>query len=180
MQKRFRREIKCPKGFILVRFDCHYWIESGWFSPWLSDKFKTHGNEYANIVHSFSHFLEPFKLTWAESSSELFFLYAQLTVCLSECKLSHFHLLQNNGANFYQTWYKASLAKGIGIQVCSNKGLCPFKGKMIAKFRKYIGDKEKIFLSRANLIQTWHKASLGEGDSSLFNWKAKLHLKGRQ
>ena len=35
-------------------------------------------------------------------------------------------LLQNHWANFNQTWHKASLGKGPGIQVCSNEGACSF------------------------------------------------------
>ena len=31
----------------------------------------------------------------------------------------------------------------------------------------------------ANFNQTWHKASLGEGDSSLFKWRAPPFCKGR-
>ena len=31
----------------------------------------------------------------------------------------------------------------------------------------------------ANFNQTWHKASLGEGDSSLFTWRATFFSKGR-
>ena len=55
-----------------------------------------------------------------------------------------------------------------GIQVCSNEGPCPFPtGDNIEK-RKNIDEIKKCFLKNhlANFNQTWHKASLDEGDSS--------------
>ena len=52
-------------------------------------------------------FRSPFKLTWAESSSEFFWS----SVCPS-VNFSHFHLLQNHWANFNQTCHKASLGGG--------------------------------------------------------------------
>ena len=36
-----------------------------------------------------------------------------------------------------------------------------------------------LFNHWANFTQTWHKASLGEGDSSLFKWRATPFSKGR-
>ena len=52
-------------------------------------------------------FYNHFKLTWTESSSELFLL----ACCSPSLNFSHFHLLLlNNLASFNQTWHKAFLA----------------------------------------------------------------------
>ena len=53
-----------------------------------------------------------------------------------------------------------------GIQVCSKEGAPP----LITKFRKYIYEIKNNHLQNhgANFKQTWHKASLGEGNSNVF------------
>ena len=64
-----------------------------------------------------------FKLTWDESSSELFWS----RVVFPSVNFSHFHfLLQNHWTNFNQTWHKASMGDRDSIQVYSNKRPRPF------------------------------------------------------
>ena len=62
-----------------------------------------------------------------------------------------------------------------GIQVCSNEGLCPFPrgdNYKIAKIYCRIFLKNLVLQNHwAIFNQTWLKASLGEGDSSLFKWR---------
>ena len=112
-----------------------------------------------------------FKLTWAESSSELFgsHFVRRLSVCLSVClsvNFSHFHLLlQNHWADLNQTWHKASLDERD-----SNEGPRPFPradNYEIVKIHWQIKLKNLLLQKHwANFNQTWHKASLGEGDSN--------------
>ena len=67
------------------------------------------------------------------------------------------------------------------VQVCSNKGSRFFPKGDYYEITKIHWRNLKIFLSRrANINQTWHKAStfLGEGDSSLFKWRATPFSKG--
>ena len=56
------------------------------------------------------------------------------------------------------------------------KGLVLFQGEIITKKQKYIDKIKKKFSKNhgANFNQTWHNASLGEGDSSLFKWRTIL------
>ena len=67
-----------------------------------------------------------------------------------------------------------------GIHVYSNEGSrhSPMgdNSKNIKLYWKYF----KSFLQnhRVNFIKTWHKASLDEGDSSLFKWKAMPFSRG--
>ena len=69
-----------------------------------------------------------------------------------------------------------------GIQVCSIEGPHPFwrgDNYQIAKIHCW-NLKNLLFKShKANFNQTWHNASLGEGDSSLFKWRAPPFSKGR-
>ena len=56
------------------------------------------------------------------------------------------------------------------------KGHAFFQGEIITltKLKKHL-----IFQNHsANFNQTWHKASFGEGDSSLFEWRATSFSKG--
>jgi hypothetical protein len=57
-----------------------------------------------------------------------------------------------------------------GIQVCSNKGSGPLQRGDNHKNVKMGWGHLKIFSRNnwANFNQTWHKSSLGEGDSSFF------------
>ena len=52
-----------------------------------------------------------------------------------------------------------------------------FNNYQIAKI--HWGNKKNLPLNnKANFNQTWHKASLGDGDSGLFKWRARASLKG--
>ena len=70
-----------------------------------------------------------------------------------------------------------------GNQVCSNERPRPFqRGDNYEISKKKTLTKFKILLvlnHLANITQTWHKASLGEGESSLFKWRAPPFSKGR-
>ena len=95
---------------------------------------------------------------------------------------SHFHLLlQNHWVNFNQTWHKASLgyedpslliwrvppsSKGRKLRNSENTSIDEFKNSLLQNHR-------------ANFNHTWHNASLGEGNSSLFKWRAQRFSKGR-
>ena len=72
----------------------------------------------------------------------------------------------------------------VWIQVCSNKGPGPFPRKdNINEIARICWQNLNISSSRTTgpfFNQTWHKTSLGGGDSSLFKWKAKPFSKGRQ
>ena len=82
---------------------------------------------------------------------------------------SHFHLLlQNHGANFNQTWHKASLVKGIPF--CSNEGPRPFPRGDFYELEKIHWGNFKIFSRTTGPILT-NNTSLGEVDSSLFKWR---------
>jgi hypothetical protein len=53
----------------------------------------------------------------------------RLTVCPSVCKLLHFRLLlQNQLANFNQTWHKSSLGRGV-LSLCKCRGSPFSKGR---------------------------------------------------
>ena len=57
------------------------------------------------------------------------------------------------------------------IQVCSNEGPCPFpRGDNYEIAKNTLTKLKNLLLQNhwANFNQTWPKASLGEGDSSLF------------
>ena len=59
----------------------------------------------------------------------------------------------------------------LGTQVCSNEGLRPFpRGNNFEMAKNTLTKFKNLLLQnhRANLNQTWHNASFGEGDSSLF------------
>ena len=61
-----------------------------------------------------------------------------------------------------------------GIQVCTNEKPRPFPGEDNYEIAKIHWRNFNIFLLQnplANFNQTWHKASLGEGNSSLFKWR---------
>jgi hypothetical protein len=57
------------------------------------------------------------------------------------------NLLQNQQANFNQTWYKLSLGKG-NSKIVHIKGQVLFKGEIIIKMQKWGGVHLKISLSR--------------------------------
>ena len=63
-----------------------------------------------------------------------------------------------------------------GSQVCSNEGPCPFPKGENYEIAKIHWPNIKIFFSRTTFNQIWHKTSLGEGDSSLFQWRTVLFL----
>ena len=68
------------------------------------------------------------------------------------------------------------------IQVCSNEGSRPFpRGDNYTYSENTLTKFENLLLKnhRANFKQTWHKASLREGDLSLFKWRASPFFKGR-
>ena len=78
--------------------------------------------------------------------------------------------LKNHWANFKQTLHKAFfLVKG--IQICSNEGSRIFPRGVNKTYSENTLTKFKNLLLQnhwANFNQTWHKASLSEGDSNLF------------
>ena len=82
------------------------------------------------------------------------------SVCLS-INFSHFHLfLQNHWANFNQTWYEASLAKGnLFLQM---KGQAFFPKRENNEIAKIHCRKFKNLLSRTTANFNQHKAPLGE------------------
>ena len=89
----FHLSLSLPKSFSPLMIHCHFQNNFGWMMTY-------------------------FKLTWAESSSELFWspvvrrLFVRPSVRQS-VNFSHFHLLlQNHWVNFNQSWHKASLGKG--------------------------------------------------------------------
>ena len=60
------------------------------------------------------------------------------------------------------------------IQVCSNDGPSPFpRGDNYKNSENTLMKLKNLLLQNhwANFNQTWHQASLGEGDSSLFKWR---------
>ena len=83
---------------------------------------------------------------------------------------SHFLLLlQNHWANFNQTWHKASL--GRGDSSLFRWRVKPFsKGRLLRNSENTLTKLKNLLLQNhwANFNQNWQKASLGEGDSSLF------------
>ena len=94
---------------------------------------------------------------------------------------AHFHLLQNNSANFNQTWHKASFRKG--DSVCWNKEPRPFPrgyNYEIAKYVHYLTKSKNHLLQShcPNYNQTWHKALLDGGDSNLLNAGQRSFLRG--
>ena len=94
---------------------------------------------------------------------------------------SHFHLLlRNHWANFNQTWHKAYLGKGDSILIEWRPW--PFsKGRKLQNSENTLTKLKNLLLQNhwANFNHTWHKASLGGGDSSLFKWRALSFSKGR-
>ena len=60
-----------------------------------------------------------------------------------------------------------------GIKLCSNEGPWPFPWVDNYEIAKISWRKFKNLLQnqRANFNQSWHNASLGEKDSSLFKWR---------
>ena len=93
------------------------------------------------------------------------------SVCLS-VNFSHFHLLQNHWANFNQTWHKVSLCEGDSSLF--KRRAPPFsKGRKLGNKKNKLTTVKNLLLQNhwANFNQTWHKASLDEGDSSLFKWR---------
>ena len=68
-----------------------------------------------------------------------------------------------------------------GIQVCLNEGPSFFQGDIIGNTEYTLTNLKYLLLQNhwPNFNQTWHKASLGEGDSSLFKWRAPPFPKGR-
>jgi hypothetical protein len=105
------------------------------------------------------------KLKWA-----ILIACCPSSICLSVRKLLHFRLLlQNHWANFNQTWHKSSL--GEGILNCSNEGDCPSpRGDNHKRVKIHWNLKKNLLLQnqQANFNKTWHKSSLGNGDSKLF------------
>ena len=69
----------------------------------------------------------------------------------------------------------------MGIQICSKKGLHPFPMEDNYDIAKTFTKFKNLLLKNhlANFNQTWHKASLGEGDSSSFKGRAPPLSKGR-
>ena len=94
---------------------------------------------------------------------------------------SHFHLLlQNHWTNFNQTWHKASL--GEGDSSLFKRRAPPFsKGRNIRNSKNTLTNLKNILMQNhwTNFNQTWHKVSLGKGNSSLFKWRAPPFSKGR-
>ena len=70
----------------------------------------------------------------------------------------------------------------LGIQVCSNERPCPIPRGDNYEIAKTHWRNSNIFFSRTtwpDSYQTWHKASLGDGNSVLFKWRATPFTKGR-
>ena len=111
-------------------------------------------------------------------------LYVCPSVCLSvrpSVNFSHFHLLlQNHWTNFNQTWPKASLGEG-------DSSLFKWRARPFPSGDNYeiakntLTKLESLLLQNhwANFNQTWPKASLGKGDSSLFKWRVLPFSKGK-
>ena len=109
------------------------------------------------------------KLKWA------LLIACRPSVCLS-VKFSYFYLLQNHWANFYQTLHKASMVK------FSNEVPRPFqKGDNFEIAEILLMKFKYLFLQYqlSNFNHTWHKASLGKWNSSLFKWRPTSFSKGR-
>ena len=52
-------------------------------------------------------------------------------------------------------------------------GIQDFQGEIMMKYQKHIDEIWNLLQNHwVNFDQTWHKAFLDEGDSSLFNWRA--------
>ena len=69
----------------------------------------------------------------------------------------------------------------IKVKFVHMKGIALFQGEIIKKWQKCI---DKILKSSsleqlANFNQTWHKATSGEGDSSLFKLRATALISGK-
>ena len=79
--------------------------------------------------------------------------------------------------------FQPNLAQNIlgwrGFKFVQIKGPASFQGEIIAK--NILTNLKNLLLQNhwANFNQTWHKASLGEGNSSLFYWRALPFFKGR-
>ena len=104
------------------------------------------------------------------------FFYQKLSVFVN---FSHVYLLlQSHWDNSAKLGTKHPCVKG--IQVCSNKGPRPFpRGDKYYIAKLHWRNKKNLLFQNywANFNQTWHKASLGDGNSSLFKWRAMFCFK---
>ena len=104
------------------------------------------------------------------------------SVCLSVCKLFTFSSSSPEPLGQFQPNLATKHSWVKGIQVCSNEGPRPFpRGDNYEIAKNTLTKLKNLLLQNhwANFIQTWHKASLGEGDSSLFKWRPPPFSKGR-
>jgi hypothetical protein len=97
-------------------------FDSGeWYGLRASFKFGFQkGREGGSTFKMRHRYFYPFWLTWAESSSELFW---SSVVRRPSVSFYIFWLLQNHWANFNPTWHISPL--GERFQFCSNEGNCP-------------------------------------------------------
>ena len=106
----------------------------------------------------------------------------------SEKTLTKFNnlLLQNQWPNFNQTLHNASLGKG-DSSLFKWKAPPLSKGDSCEIAKTHWRNSENALTKFKNLLlqnhwvnfnQTWHNASSGEGDSSLFKWRAPPFSKG--
>ena len=87
--------------------------------------------------------------------------------------------LKNHWANFNQTWHKTSL--GDWTQVYSNEGPSLFwRGDNYEIAKNTLTKFKNVFLKNhlSNFNKTWHNAFFGEGESSLFKWRAPPFSRG--
>ena len=80
-------------------------------------------------------------------------------------------LLKNHRTNFNQTWQEASF--GEGDQSLFKWRVLPFsKWRLLWNSKNTLTEFENLLKNhRTNVNQTWHNASLREGDSSLIKWR---------
>ena len=116
------------------------------------------------------------KLKWA------FLIACRQFVRLSVLKLFIFFIFFSRITGPVSTKLGAKHPWVKGIQVCSNEGPHSFPRGNNYKICKNTFMKFKNLLLQnywATFNQTWHKASLGEGDYSLFKWRTIQFSQGK-
>ena len=103
------------------------------------------------------------------------------SVCLSVCKLFTFSSSSPEPLGQFQPNLAQSILRWGGFKFVQMKGPALFQGEIITKKWKLMTKLKNLLHQNhwAYFNQTWHKASLGKGDSSLFKWRALSSSKGR-